>query len=224
MKQIIDSLTIIVLIMTILGGLRAYMKYVIEKGTLPAVEPSLEINLLGELDGKRLIEVQLNLKNLGATILVASNMYLKFHTLTKEDKCEVVGSVDNLANERLSVSENLLGRVFFPNKLEVILDGTKGSQKLLTENLHSNTLLTSSKIPILSHDTIVFPKVSQAYTLVTAVPKAVEYILIKGFFYYKKPNFWQKAMINIGYWLGIVKHRMKYITKPHTIERAFRVG
>lgn len=77
---------IAVIIGTVIGGIWAYTKYVLEKSLLPPVQFFAECKNLGCHGDKKLLEVVVHIKNLGSHTLVARNIRVDILYLDKSDE------------------------------------------------------------------------------------------------------------------------------------------
>lgn len=188
------------LFIALAGGLWAYSKFVVERGLLPPVEFKIDFNVVGSQKGKRLVEISLHLKNLGVSTLVATDVRASLRYLNSDD------SIDVFAN----TEEKTFARIIFPHSLRKDILGKKAK---------------SSWINIVDHDIIVGPGVDQVCTLVTAVPDSAIFVLVKGKFkYLRKPSILQRIVINLSHLLGLTQFTLKNVTKPHSVEHAFRLS
>jgi hypothetical protein len=83
----------------------------------------------------------------------------------------------------------------------------------------------TAMIEVAPNRTFVHPGVNHVYTLITAVPEKATFLVVKGqFFYVLCPSLLQSIALKIGRFLGLIQYSLNDVTKPHTIERAFRLG
>jgi hypothetical protein len=196
------SLKIAAILSISIGGLWAWSKYIIERGLIPPVDFSIDYNIVGTNPQKHLIEILLLLKNLGNSTLVAKDVKLRVKYLNQNDEIDVFR-----CNEDVK-----FGRVNFSNPLSKDFSCAEKSESKI------------SKFTILKYSSIVQPGVKQIYSFVTALPSDVVYILLRGEFKYaQKPKILQKVILFISRRLGLINWSLHHISKPHTIERCFRI-
>jgi hypothetical protein len=191
----------VALLAVLIGGLWAYTKFILERGLLPPVEFTLDCNRLGAQGGKQLVEIQLHLKNLGGSTLVAEDIQTRIRYITSDDEVTIFSDA----------AKPTFGRVRFPHShgKAIVDDQPNGS----------------SLIPILNYDTFVQPGVDQAYTLVTALPQSATYLLVWAQFRYAKhPSSFERVVIRVSRVLGLIHYSLDHVAEPHTIERAFKLG
>jgi hypothetical protein len=181
------------------GGLWAYVKYVVEKGLLAPAEFTVTCRELGARDEQRMLEVLLHLKNLGTTVLIAHQVEVRLRYLTSTDPLQRV-------RDR---SSPRYGRLVFPHVAT-------------RDTLEADD---PSAIPVVRTRTFVQGGVDQTYTVVALVPEAATEVLVKASFRYaNRPSTLQGLALTISRLLGLSNYPLDSITRPHTAERAFRVG
>lgn len=185
----------------LLTGLWAYTKYILERGLLPPAQFDVDCMFVGLQGNKQLLEVLIHLKNLGTSTLIASNIRVDVLYLDGADK-------PSLFKDPTKAS---FGRLQFPHSLRKDLrqDKEEGGQR---------------GISVVPHDTFVQPGVDQIYTLVTAVPKTTSHVLIwSSFQYAQHPTLLSRFVLFLSRRLGLIQYSLDHVSKPHTLERVFRV-
>jgi len=181
------------------GGLWALTKYVIEKGLVPAADLDLACNVLGEKEGKKIIEFTVHLVNKGSSIIVANDIRLVLKTINTKDHLSVYRD------------ERKLGRLKFPNSL----------CKELTKDSEHKECEAFTLVPFA---TFIQPAVDQKYSFVTTVSGDVEFVHAHAEFHCaQEPNVLQKKLIWISRKVGLMRYSLEHIDKPHTAQRAFSV-
>jgi hypothetical protein len=179
----------------LVGGLWAYTKYIVERGVLPPVEPSIECKMLGTQDGSRLVELLLHLENKGTATLVATKISMRVRYLLDSDPVHL----------EADLSGPLFGRVRFPNSV---------ARDLSRQEV--------SGVPVLKYDSFVQPNVDQSYSVVSAVPDTATFLLVRGRFEYaQRPTLLQNLIVAVSRRLGLIQYTLSHVSEPHTVERAF---
>lgn len=193
------------LIIGLVAALWAYTKFVLERGLFPPVEFAIECNPVGSQSQKTLLEIILHLKNIGTSVLIASDIRVDVRYLESEHPME------------LSKEGRRFGRVHFPNSVR---------SELLRE-------LPSREAPetppprgfsLIPHDTFVQAGIDQRYTFPTAVPSSTAFVLIwSSFRYAQSPRALQRGLLWVSRRLGLIQFTLQHVDEPHTTERVFRL-
>jgi hypothetical protein len=201
-------------------GLWAYTKFILERALLPPAQFDAVCTTVGLQEDKVVLEVTLHLKNLGTSALVANNIRLDLLYLDASDPIS------------LFTDPVKLGRLRFPHSLFKELHGKKNSDASSArsslaerEQMRSEAVAQERGICILGHKTFVQPGVDQVYAFATTIPASARYALVwASFNYAQKAGPFQRAALWISRRLGLIQYSLTRVTKPHTIERAFRVA
>ncbi len=66
--------------------------------------------------------------------------------------------------------------------------------------------------------------VNQVYTFVTAVPTSATYILVYSSFQYGlHARSFERGILKIARWVGLIHFSLSHITQPHTAQRVFNL-
>ncbi len=202
------------LITVIIGGLWAYIKFVIERNLLPSVDFHVDCQFAAIINEQQAVEILIHLKNLGKSTLVVSNIRLDVLYLTGNDeKIELFPENDYKA-----------GRLVFPRSIAA--DISVQPKVSLAESDPSNADTEGGKkqrgFLILNHNTFVRPGIDQIYSFTTAVPVDTKLILAwSSFNYIQKATRLQEIALDIGQWLGLIQFKLENLSKKHTVERVF---
>lgn len=202
-----------------------YTKFVIERGIFPPVQFWIECETVGQQGDRFVLEILLHLKNLGSSVLVATDICLEVWYLKEGDAPEFL--------KKDPKKEHLKGRLCFPHCLKdedvqgkVILGESSAQRKTYPEICEFMIKMESidHKFHLLYYDTFVKPGVDQVYTFITSVHKSTSYIRISSSFKYpERPSMLQKYCLNLGRQFGLINYTLENIYKPHTSERVFKV-
>jgi hypothetical protein len=189
----------------------AYTKFVLERGLLPPVQFNVECESVGLQGEKTVLEILLNLKNLGTATLVATNIRVDVRYLDVADAPSLFENSEKAT----------FGRLRFPRSLQQDLLGSSEGFATDDQNKKPNAL---HGIPILRYDTFVQPGVDQTYTFVTAVPKSTTFVRIFASFEYAlHPSRFQRAILVLSRRFGLIQYSLDHVRKPHTAERIFHI-
>ena len=237
-------------IAALLGGLLAaiwaYAKLILERGLLPPSEFDVGCTVIGVRGTKRVLQLEFRIQNKGRSTLVVSDLRAKLRYAGPEEPRLFKGPADprfgSVRFEKSLLRDDLErpGEIYRgePGRtLEVghraIKVGKEGFVELGPEDRvfvgaatgHAHDAISlpeSSGIPVVPYDTFVQPGVKQTYTLITAIPESAVHALVHGSFRYGlNPTESQLAIHNAARKLGLVQHRLKRVTEPHTAQRAF---
>jgi hypothetical protein len=198
-------------------ALWAYIKFVVERGLLPSIQFDVECNRVGVQKGKLILNVEIHLKNLGSTTLIAKDIRLDIRYLSRCHEAELV--------EKGEKDQALIGRLIFPASLKK--DDLKFEDQQLPLDYSEDKAGKSTKrryrgLVIMPYDTFVQPNVDQLYTYVTAVPQETTCVLVwSSFEYLRKLSWLLKLILAISKWMGLIQWTLKNIDRPHTITRVF---
>jgi len=201
LKSIVEAAKIIGPLLPIIAGLWVLTKYIIEKARIPSAELDIECEKLGGKGKSQIIEITTTLSNKGTSILLVHDLKIRLKAiLTGED------TIENYNDDKK------LGRLKFKN--------------YLTDNETSkNNAKNRGLISIVPHSTFVMPNVSQKYSYITSIDNSVEYVFAHvQFSYFGEINFIREKIISIGHFLGLIRYKLKNVSEPHTVQRAFKVN
>src|SRR5882757_5793900 len=74
------------LVTAVITAFWAYSKFILERGLIPATEAQIELNTLGFQGDKVVLEVQVHLKNIGTSTLIARNIRVDLRYLQSTDQ------------------------------------------------------------------------------------------------------------------------------------------
>jgi hypothetical protein len=206
-------------------ALWAYTKFILERGLLPPVQFDVSCQTVGSQSDKRILEILVNLKNLGTSTLVASNISVDVLYLESTDPL-------NLFEDPTQAT---YGRLRFPRSVRKDLHKNDPKQSVNTSetspsekhfDAHKKTTAKSQRgILIVPHDTFVQPGVNQVYTVVTAIPASTSYVLIRSSFQYAQhPKTLARIILFLSRRLGLIQYSLDHVTEPHTLERVYPVS
>jgi len=188
---------ILAIFTTLVGGLWAWSKYIIERSLIPPAEFSIEYNLLGTKGKSRITEILLILKNMGGSTLVAKDIKIRVKYLMKNDNISI-----------------------FTDKKE----GAKFGRLNFLNSRSRDFLKDEKEFTVIGYDTFVQPGVKQVYTFVTTIPEDAAFLLLKGEFKYaQKPTALQRIVLWLSRLLGLINWSLHHIREPHTVERCFKI-
>lgn len=184
---------------SIIGGLWALTKYVIERGLVPAAELDLDCNVVGHKGKSKIIEMTVRIINKGSSILVAKDICLRLKTIEKDSTLSLYSDAQKY------------GRLRFPNSLS----------RAFAEDEEAHKKETFELVP---HDTFVQPGVDQKYSFVTRISEDSEFLHAHAEFQYaQKPTRFQKRILWISRRMGLIQYTLHHIYEPHTIQKVFNV-
>jgi hypothetical protein len=228
------------LLIAVGSAFTAYFKLVLEKGIIPPAEFNIHCKNVGNQAEMAILEIILHLKNLGTSVLVASNIRVDILYFDSSER-----------SIRFHVDENKCGRLNFPCKLkdQIMASGKLSNEcpEEISEEIPAEIQRPCREVPkrfiektrnedkekkicsrgfcVIGHNTFVNPGVDQIYTFVTSVPKNSTYVLIWSCFDYPAvSSFIQRVSLKAARKMGIISYTLDDIEKPHTCERVFRVG
>lgn len=200
-----------------IGGLWAYTKFAIERGSFPPSQMNLELTCVGEQGGEQVLEILIRIKNLGATVLVVRSLWIDVHCLHEGDDC--ANSTDKWTRlGRLDFGESVLPRLSeeqteSAQKADVLLRSARKGKR------------TPSGVPVVPYRTFVQAGVDQVYTYVTCVPATARIVRVRSQF---EPDLrmseHQKLTLDLAKQLGLTQFTLSQVTEPHTCERVFCVA
>jgi hypothetical protein len=198
-------------------ALWVYAKYILERGFLPPVEFYLTGKKIGRIGQKKLIQVNIHLKNCGTTPLVARNIRLDLRYITK-----------NASPEMMTLKP---GRTDFPSALAKSIAGFDPydwmPEKIRRdeEKIFEWRQKKQRGILVLAHDTFVQAGVNQAYPFVTHVDDDAQSVLLwASFEYAQKPSPWQQWIFRVSRGLGLIQFSLEHVSRPHTAEEVIWVA
>jgi hypothetical protein len=199
-----------------------YTKFVIERGIFPPVQFWIECKTVGQQGDRVVLEILLHLKNLGSSVLVATNICIEVWYLRMGDAPEFL--------KKNPGQKHLKGRLCFPHCLKDEVVQSKMDSKAQGETYPKICGELTEKEPcdhkfhLLNYDTFIKPSVDQVYTFITSVPKSTTYVRIFASFKYpENPSILQRYCLNLGRLFGLINYTLEDISEPHTCERAFKV-
>ena len=185
-----------------LAGLWAYSRFVLERGLLPPTQFTIACSTLAVSEQGAVVEVTLRLKNLGTAALIVHDLRLDLRYLTASDVLGRFGELDEPTFGRLQFVHSPwhdLG--YLPSK-----NGPRGTR-------------------IVGHDTFVQPGVDQPYPFITSLPSSTNLLLVwASFEYAQRPSPLQRRILRLSRRMGLLQYSLDHVSRPHTTERAFRVG
>jgi hypothetical protein len=185
-----------------LAGLWAYSRFVLERGLLPATQFTIDCSTLSVSERGVVIEVTLRLKNLGTAALIVRDLRLDLRYLTASDALSRFGEI----------GKPTFGRLQFAHSAWHDLRSQR------PENEPRGTR-------IVEHDTFVQPGVDQPYAFITSLPASANLLLVwASFGYAQRPSPLQERIVRLSRRMGLLQYSLDHVSKPHTTERAFRVG
>ena len=229
---------IVLLITGLIGGLWGYSKYVLERGVVPHVQLNLECNRLGCQDNKHLLEILMHVKNVGPSPLVVHDISLRLLYLDKNDK-----KLDLFSDDQ----ENRYGRVKFRHSYtkEVVTANTKEVVSANSEALSDISILkhrtfvqpgvdqvytviaalpesatfvlTRAKVDYHAKKKTTDTQVSEEPNPSGETQTGTDQKMSTG----RKERTIPERIFKLSKDLGLVRHELKNLTEPHTIERAF---
>lgn len=185
----------------LVAALWAYTKYVLERGLLPPAQFDVDCKFVGLQGDKKLLEILVHLKNLGTSTLITSDVRVDVLYLDDADKPSLFEDP----------TRPTFGRLRFPRSLrkELRQDEEAGNRRGMR---------------VVPYDTFVQPGVDQVYTLITAIPESTIYVLIwSSFQYAQHPTLISRFVLFLSRQLGLLQYSLGHVSRPHTIERVFRV-
>jgi hypothetical protein len=203
-KEWVELLSgIALLIGSLIAGLWAYIKFVVERGILPPIHFYIECNKIGEQKDKKILEVIIHLKNQGSSTLVASDLRVDLKYLKQADELEFLSNdVNNVGYGRLSLPNSL------KEKFETSSEKSKGNRGF----------------QVMAYDSFVQPGIDQAYSFVTSVPSSATFVLVWSRFQYaQRPSTLQRFLLNVSRKLGLIQYSLTHVFEPHTTERIFNI-
>lgn len=214
-------LHILTIIAGVFGALWAYTKFVIERGLLPAIQLDLECKRLGDVGDDILLDLGVNLNNLGSATLVARWLLLDVRYLRADDPIEYLSDSPRVG--RLKFPRSLVNDV--ADDPRSVISGVQEWLKRQGRKPLPDPLDGSVRgFPLLPYDTFVQPKVAQRYSFVTKLPKDTTYILIRASFEYaQKPRRLQNVLYRLSRRLGLIHYSLQHVNQPHTVEHVFKV-
>jgi hypothetical protein len=206
----------------LLAALWAYSKFVLERSLLPPVQFDVSCSAVGRQKDRAVLEIQLHLKNVGSSALVASDIRLDLLYLDEHDKPQ-------LFDDR---QKPTFGRLRFPHSLRRDLassstppDLADDAGKSSVEPRPEGRGRDRRGIPVLDYDTFVQPGVDQLYAFITTVPAGTSFVLVwSSFRYAQRPSRFQEAIVFLSRWLGLLQYSLAHVRRPHTVERVFPVS
>jgi hypothetical protein len=198
----------------------AYTKFVLERGLLPPVQFEVDCKAVGLQRDKVVLEILLHLKNLGTSVLVATNIRVDVLYLDAADE-------PNLFEDP---HKPTFGRLRFARSLreDAVPPGSDRTDAPPAGDLPAHERQKSSGggrgITVLQYDTFVQSGVDQVYTFVTAVPASTTYVLVwSSFQYAQHPSRFQRYTLILSRRLGLIQYSLEHVREPHTIERVFKI-
>jgi hypothetical protein len=212
---------------SIIAGLWAYSKFIIERGLLPPVQFGIDCNEPGIKDTQRILEVLIHLKNLGSATLVARNVRVDILYLTDDSHEAKKKELKRFQDKNSERYKNRLGRLVFPNSLKDDLN-LKTEDLTLTPPSHKNRrrweVVGKRGFPVVRHDTFVQPGVNQVYSFITTLPVTADFVLLfSSFEYAQRPSLLQRTVLAASRKLGLIQYSLQHTKEPHTIERVFQL-
>ncbi len=210
------------LVAGLVAGFWAYSKYVLERSLLPPVQFETICSPVGRQKGRTVLEIQLHLKNLGSSALVATDIKLDVLYLDEADEPILFNDPQKPTFARLRFPRSLRKELAPASNDSASGHRASASMGESPERRHDRD---NRGIPLLQYDTFVQPGVDQLYTLVTTVPASTSLVLVwSSFRYAQHPSLFQRALLFLSRRLGLLQYSLTHVREPHTIERVFRVA
>lgn len=229
-------LTTVGVIIAILSGLLAIAKVLIERILLPSVQFDIYCKKLGRIKDRLLLDIKIQLRNVGSSTLVARNMrldirYILTSDFKDDDKDDNEGENEYFENQLFKESKKdgeyqKVGRLYFPNSLikkmnidpldlmpDKVKDDNQSKEEYIEKKFRKRGFL------ILENDSFVQPGVNQSYNFTTTVPKDSLCVLTWSSFQYAHSlSPFQQKFVNIMKKLNLIRHTLQRAKKPHTVE------
>ncbi|HUB18599.1 MAG TPA: hypothetical protein VL990_08185 [Acidobacteriaceae bacterium] len=202
---------LVTLTATLLGGLWAWSKFIVERGLVPPSQLEISLRKLGTPASSDMLEVEVDVTNKGSSALIICDLRVRLRYLNDDDIITVVDDAGSAA----------FGRVNFLHAHVVVPRLGSQSQEPAP---HATAPLSSGEFWIVKYDTFVQPGVQQRYTFTTLLPGSAIYALARASFRYQmRPSRLQLAILAISRRLGMIQYSLNNITKPHTVEKTFNL-
>ena len=230
------TLAALALIAGLVGGLWAYVRFILERGLFPPCQFDIDSRTVGTQRDETILEIVLHLKNHGSATLVPDNIRVDVLYLGEHDEPKLFHNPE----------DPNFGRLYFPRSLRKRLGYNCGSSTLASAQPSSaeetnrvrqckgsapghdpNRTREDRGIQLLrGHTTFVQAGVEQLYPFTTTVPKATTFVSVWGSFRYalETPSSSQRGIFRLSRWLGLVQYTLNDVSKPHTAERVFNVA
>jgi hypothetical protein len=205
---------VITIAATLLAGLWAWIRFVLERGLMPASQMDISVSLLGRSATATIMEVEVQIGNKGSSALVVTDLRIRLRYADQDDAIRLIDQP----------GESAYGHVAFPHA--GVLDGIGAKKREVKGKLRDEVVqLGSGEFLVVPYDTFVQPGVDQMYSFVTALPPTAAYLLARASFRYQlRPSDAQLEILGIGRELGIIQYSLKHVKEPHTVEKSFAVG
>lgn len=208
MNDLGATLGVVIQVATLATGLVtalwAYTKFVLERGMLPPAQLDVGAAVSEDFSGWRLLELGINLRNLGSSTLVASNIRADIRYLESDDSIDIFGA---------SAPDARVGRVVFPHSVRRQVHAEAAEPSPSPTNKSRGFL-------VVGYDTFVQAKVNQTYTFVTRIPDTARFLLIfASFNYAQRPRRILRLILALSRLLGLTQFTLDHVREPHTFER-----
>ena len=215
---------IITLLFTLVAGLMAalwaYTKYILERGFLPPVNFSVIGKKLGVVGDKYIIiDIEIHLKNIGSTTLIARNIRLDLLYIQKGDK-----------NIYILRKDGMVGRLKFKHNIKELwkIEPSDLIPEKIGNDFEKLDLWRQQKqrgFLVTKYDTFVQAEVDQIYTFVTLLPKdTICFLTWCSFEYAQKLSDWQIRISRLSRKLGLIQYTLAHAKDPHTVEEVFWIA
>ncbi len=183
---------------TLVGGLWAWSKFVLERGLMPPSQMEISMRKLGTSISGILVEFSVDIRNKGSSALVVSDLRIRLRYLKRDDELKTIDDS----------SKRAFGRVNFLHA-HVIESNQSGGSK-------------SGEFVLIPYDTFVQPDVDQSYTFATVLPATSEYVWARASFHYElRASKMQKRILKLSRKLGMLQYSLDHVSEPHTVEKSF---
>ena len=174
----------------------AWGRYLLEQRLTPAVDLDIGCEVLGEKDGKKILEVRVRIDNKGSCTLVADRARLELRTIDADD-----GLVLHNDNFRL-------GQLVFPN--------------VPNDDLFCSTCNCDKGYQLIPAETCVRSGVTHTCTFVTLVDARSEFLLARASFHcIPTPSSAQRAILQFANWLRLAPRSWRTATQAFAEQKAF---
>lgn len=195
---------IVTLATALVAALWAYTKFVLERGLLPPARLDVSATVSQDLGGWRLLELGINIRNLGSSTLVASNIRVDIRYLNAGDPIDVFDA---------SAADARVGRVVFPHSL-------RRQVHAQADDPTESQTRAGRGFSVVDYDTFVQAKVDQTYTFVTRIPDTARFLRIFASFHYaRRPTRGLRLVLALSRQLGLTQFTLDHVREPHTFER-----
>lgn len=203
-----EAVTLIIQMVTfgagLVAALWAYTKFVLERGILAPAQLDMKAAVTDTIGGWRLLEVTINIRNVGSSTLVASDLRADIRYL---------GSSDSIELFDVPASNARYGRAVFPHSV-------RRQVRAGSANPPSSPEGDGRGFLVVDHDTFVQANVNQPYTFVTRIPDTARFLLLfASFRYAQRPRRLARVLLRLSRRLGLIQYTLDHVREPHTVER-----